>query len=648
MRREDIPPTATPRTPGALRAAGLLLLSQLIFWSALIVAELAARPDGLTMARFVDVYRGDEAGRIVPGTDPTRVPLHPEPGYIHREPYESERAVFVHDFTTTDVSVDKALYVAWMRRVIDVRVNDRQLTTSNATDLWGIMGGFEPVIYSIPADYLVEGGNRLSITVSGRVSHVLPVFFIGDPASLSRAHMWGRIFSIDLVIAATGVLLFVLLLTLSIHWPAEDRARVRALSLLLGAWALRNLTVLDIDSWIPNPWRLFSHFVVTFTFLLALVVFAAGWTGASRLWYRGSAIVLAVATLISLTALHIGTLALFRTAFYIETTLTLGIGLIVTTLLLRHYARGQRHERAETLLFLICTTVVVVDAVDDRFAITVPFLSDIPLTFYAAPMCGLLLALGMAASLAAQSTRARRVVMTINETLERRLAEREREIEASYARQAEYERQKTIADERQRMVRDMHDGMGGQLVSLMMRARNGSIEREELAEALQGTLDDLRLVVHSMNNVGDSLDTALGTFRARIEPQIEAAGLALDWFMDVDGPVSGFGPHSVLNVYRILQEACTNAMRHSGGDRLAIRVERDAGKGEIRIAVRDNGQGPRATTRPNGHGTRNMLARARRLGGTLEVLPGPDGSGTEVLLTMPLRDNNNRNLSAAS
>lgn len=632
------------RVAGAL---ALLVVSQVILWTGLALAERVARPAGVAYTPAIDAWPADNDGRIVSGSTPTRIALQPEPAYVLEQTVKTPRVLFEHRFAATP-GEERSLYLAWGRRIMDVHVNGQRLTARTPTELWGILGGFDPVLYTIPGDLLRPTDNRLAVTASGGTRKVMPAFFIGDPAALARAHAWGRIFSIDLVIAATGVLAFVLLLTLIIDWPPPDRARIRMLSLLLAAWALRNLTILDVDSAIPDPWRLFFHFVVTFAFLCALLAFAAGWTGRSRAWARAASGVFVLSVAASLAALAHSTGMLWNIAFDIETALSIGIGLVVTGLFVTHAARGSGRPRAETVLFLICTGVIMVDAIDDRFQITVPFIDDLPLTFYAAPMCGLLLALGTVASLAAESTRARRAVLSINQTLEERLAEREREIRANYERQAEFERDQALANERQRIVRDMHDGLGGQLVSLLMRARNGSIDNDELTAALQSSLEDLRLIVHSMYNVGDSLGTALGTFRSKIEPQLEAAGIELDWQMAIDDATPGFGPHAVLQIYRILQEACTNAICHAGANRLRIAAVHDVNKGLLRVTVSDNGDGSDRGHNGTGHGVENMRARAEGLGGSLSLRHRGGGRGTVVTLEVPLRATSGAVASAAS
>lgn len=92
----------------------------------------------------------------------------------------------------------------------------------------------------------------------------------------------------------------------------------------------------------------------------------------------------------------------------------------------------------------------------------------------------------------------------------------------------------------------------------------------------------------------------------------------------MSSPSVDLGPRPTLQLLRILQEAVTNAMRHSGARRIA--VTGSAGPyGPIRITVRDDGTGLVEGYR-RGRGLTSMETRARHLGGALTIATGPDGT----------------------
>ena len=432
-------------------AAALLVLSQLIFWVGIGLAESLARPDAIPGPASIAMYYADENGRQIPALSPVNVALLPEPAYGHTDEEQHPRALFRYRFERAEPDREFGILLGWSRRIVDVRLNGVPLKTQSPSDIWGILGGFEPVVYSFPREYLNGGTNTLEIQNSGRKRKVLPYFYVGNLAALYTAHTWSRVFSVDLVLASIGVMLFTMLLCLLVDWPARDRVRVLSLVLLLGAWILRNLTFLGIDGGLPDPFRLLAHFVVTYMFLFAFLVFALGWTRRPAWTFKLAAAAFVAVCVAAAVATAMSAALLFRSAWWIETSLTIAIGAAVLLLFAEYWTKHKRKETVELLLFLVCMSAIVADAVDDRWQITVPFVPDLYLTFYAAPMCGLLLALGMVASLAAQSTRARIATENVNELLNTKLHQQEKRLLASYEREKAMEKQQVLVDERQRI-----------------------------------------------------------------------------------------------------------------------------------------------------------------------------------------------------
>ncbi len=626
------------RDKGYLAAAGLVLLSQVVFWLGLGFAEHKARPGASVTPPTVAMQYADESGRPLPGAQTVHVPLVPEPGYVHDDPARHPRALFMHDFDYDGAQAEFGLMLGWSRRIVDVRLNGMPLKTQTPTDLWGILGGHEPVIYSLPDEYLLTGGNRIELLSDGRSKKILPVLFVGEIATLFAAHNWSRLFSVDLVLASIGVMVFVMLLCVLIHWPEQDRQRVRSLVLLLFAWTLRNLTFLGIDGGLPDPFRLLAHFIVTYFFLYAFVVFALGWTRRPRWMFRWATRAFAASCVAIVAATIVSQQALFDVGWLIETTVTLIMGVLVTLLFASYWASGDKRETVEIFLFLVCLAAVVVDAIDDRWQIMVPLSTDLYLTFYAAPMCGLLLALGMCASLAAQSTRARVAVMNVNTMLEDKLHEQEVRLNKAHQRETEIAREQALTEERERIIRDMHDGVGGNMMSLLLRARREELSNDDLVEELDASMSDLRLIIDSFDHVGDNLEFALGTFRQRVAPRLEAANVQLRYETSVDEDITGFGPESVLQIYRVLQEACSNAVVHGRARNVSISVVKERDDETLKIVVEDDGVGLGSSTESgSGRGLANMRRRAARLGGVVVVERIAEEGGTRVTLTVPLR-----------
>lgn len=195
--------------------------------------------------------------------------------------------------------------------------------------------------------------------------------------------------------------------------------------------------------------------------------------------------------------------------------------------------------------------------------------------------------------------------------------------------------QRAVFEERERLMRDIHDGVGGQLLGLLLRLRLGDLPREDIVRDVQGGLNDLRLVVDALDHTGNDLDRALVSFRERVTDQLDAAGLSLSWTQDGTLDMQPEHQDAVLNLYRLMQEALTNIVRHANASHVEvdIRAHRDAG--EMHFIIRDDGVG-RPDHVPDGRGTLNMRRRAELLGGKLDVVPGIDGRGHGLRLSLPI------------
>jgi signal transduction histidine kinase len=195
-------------------------------------------------------------------------------------------------------------------------------------------------------------------------------------------------------------------------------------------------------------------------------------------------------------------------------------------------------------------------------------------------------------------------------------------------------RQSAVLEERQRMARDVHDGIGGQLASLIAQVRMRRVSMDQVEQALAGGLSELRLLVDSLDLVGETLADALASFLDRALQQTAAAGVRLEWSQTEELAAKITDPKWTLNLYRLMQEAITNALRHSGGDRISVSILSSDGR-TLSVRIEDNGVAfdPRAIQ--SGRGLANMAHRAKELGGTFSIGQATDGSGTVVSVDVP-------------
>ena len=203
------------------------------------------------------------------------------------------------------------------------------------------------------------------------------------------------------------------------------------------------------------------------------------------------------------------------------------------------------------------------------------------------------------------------------------------------------ERQQVQAHERERLMRDLHDGLGLHLLSALMQARSPNANPDVMTGILQDCLDDLRVAVDSLASDERDPTTILGSLRFRMAPRVEAAGLKLEWHVEGDIPeLDWLDPEKSLQLLRIVQEALTNAMRHGAASviRIALRQAADSrGKAVVEVSVSDDGKGFDAmapASSASGRGLTNMRVRAERLSATFRI--DSSHAGTRVLMALPV------------
>jgi signal transduction histidine kinase len=204
-------------------------------------------------------------------------------------------------------------------------------------------------------------------------------------------------------------------------------------------------------------------------------------------------------------------------------------------------------------------------------------------------------------------------------------------------------------EERRRIARELHDSAGQSLTALALNLSNLGTEIERLTKSAKTVADSVVLV----NDMSRDIRTISYLLHP---PLLDEAGLAsaLRWY------IRGFTERSGINVelelpedferlprdvetaiFRLVQECLTNIHRHSESPTATIGVVH--ANGEVRIEVRDQGKGIAPDKKLEllsagtpGVGIRGMRERLRQLGGAMEINSDGDGSGTQVVVRLPV------------
>jgi two-component system sensor histidine kinase DegS len=196
-------------------------------------------------------------------------------------------------------------------------------------------------------------------------------------------------------------------------------------------------------------------------------------------------------------------------------------------------------------------------------------------------------------------------------------------------------RELAVAGERQRIAREIHDGLGSALAGLALQAEwtearaEGEVRREiaELRNATAECLEELRRALHVFRGDFD-LGGAIAEHCRAVAARARAVVAA-----HVEEPLPRLAPGKAHDLFRVCQEAVSNALRHGHAGRIEVSLR--AAGGALRLEVRDDGEGfdPGAGA-PGHYGLLGIRERAARHGGDARFESAP-GKGTRVIVGVP-------------
>jgi signal transduction histidine kinase len=164
-------------------------------------------------------------------------------------------------------------------------------------------------------------------------------------------------------------------------------------------------------------------------------------------------------------------------------------------------------------------------------------------------------------------------VRKVNAGLAHRLEIREAELLKIHRCQRDTEHQLTLTNERQRMMEDMHDGVGSSLRTALLEIEKGQLSVTMVADVLKDCIDDLKLAIDAMEPVQADLLLLMATLRFRLGPRLENAGLRLRWEIKDVPALDWIGPGDALHILRILQEAFTNIIKHTQATEICVTTD---------------------------------------------------------------------------
>lgn len=492
---------------------------------------------------------------------------------------------------------------------------------------------------NVPADWLGAGAHEIALRVgaAGSSGVSLSRLLLGPEPLVDAAGLPRRLWAALRTATALSALVIGTLLLFT--WLVERRER-------LYQWSALHLMMLAIllspyvfdEPPLPAPWwRVMLDGADVLAKGIAPVVIAA-WARPQQAWVpRVAFTYLALALPIDLIAAyaqvpwsHFGHLWPWWALTSRLAMLALAFGLALQALAVR-----PTTLRFGTALVVGLALWIWVDV--SLFALVIPgvlSVVDLNVVAYAG------WALWVAILLRDRLVNERQRELRLRTELARQVEDRSRELQAQYAALQAAERARAAASERERLLQEMHDGVGSTLMTAKMRAASGDLSSHEMVDALDGCLREMRLTVDTLSVTDGDLGLLLGNLRHRLGPGLSGAGLALYWEVTDTPRVPALEGTGGRELVRILQEVLANVMHHAGAMQVTlgtVRVRPTTPEAPewVRLTVIDDGCGmPESPSL--GRGLRGIRRRADGLGARVSWSAPAQGAGTVFTLELPL------------
>ncbi len=556
-------------------------------------------------------------------TDAVRVDGPDGPGRVALPAVQHERGGWAHYRLAFSVGPDTPrplyLFIPLLSQRAVIQLDGHPVSdTGNRGLMVGLTSGTTEFVL-LPSRLLKEGDNviDLHLQAMGLVRGYLSPAYLGSAAELSPFYRL-RVFLLEylrLMVVAGQLLVTMVVFVVWLYRPKEALFGWLALLLLTSMFVYLGL-LSDLHPRLSELLPYASMVGSSASTILVITVLLVCGLPVPR-WLKWAVVVIpAVCLLLALT----GMVPAHRLLLLVNAPLNI-LGLLAGLLLTGWSALVRRVSEAWLLLLPLLLAVLV--ALRDFAVVTGWLDGPVFLSVYYRPA----LLIGIAMILMRQLGTSLTQLDNVNAWLTRRLAEREAELERLHRDERREAAQRVRVEERQRLTVDLHDGLSGHLASIIAlaeRERTTGIER-----TAREALDDLRLVIHSLDINDRELTVALSGLRERLERQLKRMGVELDWSIAWLPEISGVTPTHALNVLRILQEAVTNAIRHGPATRILLRGDVEA-DGRARLVIENDGAP--FTPQGRGAGLENMRRRAEQLGGEIRVEALETGTRLTLLL----------------
>ncbi len=517
------------------------------------------------------------------------------------------------------------LYTVSTRNQFVVFLNGAEVFRNYANDADQKNAWYRPYIVHLPQAELRPGVNEIMVRAFSQESVGVGRVIVGQRAEIENFYNKQYFWRITAPMIASSLMLMLGIFALLMWLQRREEVELAYLAISTVVYFIRNLNYFAED--VPFNLALFSGLSVAAT-LISMVMTFSFYIAFLRAPHFQRIVAILVALVFPYTFIH-WYFGLDNMMLYIPT-----IILVFVAIILGVHDIARKASAAKVAWLAVMVLMLVFGIHDARLAGTGHIWKGND--FYLAVFNGFFFLLAFLLTFGLRAVSAFSALGEANATLERRVEETRVELAMSEEARQRLIVGRAIADERERLMQEMHDGIGSSLITALAVARQQR-HPEATIKTLSRAISDLKITVDSLEPIEGDLVALLGNLRHRMASDLGEAGITCRWEVEPCGPLPWLDATNALHVLRIFQEAIGNVLAHSGACELRIGCREASLNGVPGIAafVADNGRGFDASLlNIAGKGLSNMRARAASLHGNLSCETSC-AAGTMLTLWLP-------------
>ncbi len=524
------------------------------------------------------------------------------------------------------------LYVERACSVLQVRLNGQLVHDGGRFDEPVSRNCHRPQLVALPAALLAATGNRLELRVKGhpmaevssrqRVGGLSQVEF-GPYGALSAHHARRLVYAIRLPEVMSGTLLLMGSFMFVMGWFNRRQSYLAYFGALMVGWSLLLARLWVADLPVSNHLAELSLAVLMGVITFAAVQFLVRYAGRRLTWVKRALPLQTVLMTASLLAAGPQQLYLVAVLWY-GVLAAQGVAAALFHLVELHRQRSRQRWPMTAMLLVVGVAMAV-----DALSVMLPLDTRVG---YVAQLVPPLVFIALGLRLVQQYGRAFQSAEQGRAELEVRIREATAQIERNFTQLAELKVEQVTDRERKRIAADLHDDLGAKLLTIVHTS-----DSERISTLAREALEEMRLSVRGLTGKPVKLIDALGDWRAEVVSRLTQSGIQGEWSAPADEDVAHtLSSRAYVQTTRILREATSNIIKHSGASQCSVRCS--LAEGDFQLLIQDNGKGIPSELDgrlDKGHGMASMKGRAKQLQGQCLVESGP-GYGTVIRLTLPL------------